>query len=60
MPSFGLTMPRMVMDRPGDDPTQNSVPGRIVYPRTFAVCPNRIFLASSLIGLFSLIAAPLA
>jgi len=29
VPSFGLAMPRMAKDRPGDDPTQNSVPGRI-------------------------------
>ena len=28
VPSFGLAMPRMAKDRPGDDPTQNSVPGR--------------------------------
>ena len=34
--------------------------GRSRYPSTFAVCPNRIFFASSVIGLLSLIAAPLA
>lgn len=30
VPSSGLTMPRMAKDRPGDDPTRNSVPGRIL------------------------------
>ncbi len=30
VPSIGLTMPRMVKDRPADDPTRCSVPGRIM------------------------------